>query len=290
MKLPAAYKFVALNNDTYEVPYPPLGFYPIAEHQQGNGDMFGLYWPIGYEEREPIVAETWHDELSVQPHFSSLDRFLVAVGRFDGKYSDDTVPETPTFHDDPQSPAASLFAAREHLKSQNVEAAIACLETAVVVLPEYGDAQALLCAQYRRVGKNDAAIKAAVQAIIAPPCFGARPVKIAQWLSSQSSCPPELESDPIWINRERLNLKFFGVEENDEYKILHAAIEQYLDAAAFVPAMTLMLTYAQLMWRETVSFQERYEFDCDEFVSWQRDVAQSQYGKSRILELPDQRG
>lgn len=288
MKLPAAYKSITVCDEAYEAPYPPLGFCPIAEHQLGNGDTFGLYWPIGREDSEPIVAETYHDAWSIQPHFSSLDRFLAATANtddLDGEYDDDSLVGTPSLEEDPQSPAACLFAAREHLKSQGVDAAIACLETAVTLLPEYSEAQALLSAQYRRVGQMDAAIKSAIQAIISPPCFGPPPVQVMNWLSRQSSGPSDIESDPIWANRKRLTLKFGGVKNNDEYTILRDAIEQYLANSAFVPAMTLMQTYAQLMYSETGSFQERYGFVPKEFVSWQCDVADSLYGMSRQLDL-----
>jgi hypothetical protein len=292
VKLPEAYKSVTLCDNAFDVPYPPLGFHPIAEHQLGNGDTFGLYWPIGREDCDPIVAETYHDERSIEPHFSSLDRFLAAAARnadpdADNEFEDGSFVGTPTFQEDPQSPAACLFAAREHLKSENVNAAIECLETAVSVLPEYTEAQALLCAQYRRIGRNDAAIKSAIHSIISPPCFGARPIQLAQWLSRQSSGPVEIDSDPIWRNRERLTLKFGGVKQNDEYRILRDAIDQYLADSAFLPAMTLMQTYAQLMHSETVSFQERYEFIPKRFVAWQREVAKSRYGKSRVLERPN---
>lgn len=291
MKLPKAYESVTLYDDAYQVPYPPLGFYPIAEHQLGNGDTYGLYWPIGREDCDPIVAETYHDEWSIQPHFSSLDRFLSATRHIKpdaaDEYDDDLFVGTPTCDEDPQSPAALLLAAREHLKLQNVNAAIQCLETAVSVLPEYSEAQALLCAQYRRVGNNTAAIKSAIQSIISPPSFGARQTQIAQWLSRQSSCPCEIESDPIWLNRDRLTLKYGGVKENDEYKVFRDAIDQYLARSAFIPAMTLMQTYAELMHSETVSFQERYDFIPKRFVEWQREVSASQYGKSCVLVLPD---
>src|ERR1700733_3825903 len=65
MRLPAAYRSVTLDVEPRHVPYPPLGFYSIAEHELGNGDCFGLYWPIGREDHEPIVAETFHDEWSI---------------------------------------------------------------------------------------------------------------------------------------------------------------------------------------------------------------------------------
>src|SRR6202048_5285483 len=101
MKLPALIHAVTLIKNGYDTPYPPLGFCAIAEHQLGNGDAFGLYWPVGHEDCEPIVAETYHDEWHVEPHFSSLERFLEAAGN-----DDDSLVESPGYADDPASPAA----------------------------------------------------------------------------------------------------------------------------------------------------------------------------------------
>jgi hypothetical protein len=286
MKLPASYKSVTLCRSYYEGPYPPLGFCPIVEHQLGNGDVFGLYWPVGREDHDPIVAETYHDDQSIQPQFSSLERFLTAGTKQGNDFDDNGHVAPPTFEEDPRSPVACLRAARNHLQGQNVEAAIKCLETAVSVLPEYTDAQALLCSQYRRVGKSDAAIRSAIQAVISPPCFGDRPLQLLQWLSRQSSCPTECESDPIWINRGRLTLKFGGTKENEQCNLLREAIDHYLDSANFIAGMTLMQTYAELMYSETKSFQERNGFDVETFIFWQRDVAATRYGKSRTLVLP----
>ena len=75
------------------------------------------------------------------------------------------------------------------------------------------------------------------------------------------------------------------VKQNDDYVILRAAIEQYLDESAFVKAMTLMQKYGEHMHSETVSFQERYGFVAKEFVEWQRKVAASEYGTARELQL-----
>jgi tetratricopeptide (TPR) repeat protein len=286
MKLPAAYKLVTLRVEAGGF-YPSLGFCTIQEHQLGNGDCFGLYWPVGREDLEPIVVETFHDEGLLTPQFSSLDRFLAAAKHTEEESEGGAIIGTPSLEDDPLSPAACLDAARGHLKSQNVEAAIGCLGTAVSVLPEYTEAQCLLSAQHRRIGQHQAAIKSAIQAIISPPSFGTRPTQIAAWLARQSACPPALASDPIWLHRERLTLKFGGTKENSQYEILSDAIQRYLDQCAFIPALTLMQTYAELMSDQTISFRERYAFNVTEFVAWQREVAQSRYGKSRDLELPD---
>ncbi|MEG2964733.1 MAG: hypothetical protein RR860_18745, partial [Janthinobacterium sp.] len=77
MQLPASLAHISAEQDwQHTTAYPPLGFTPFAEGALGNGDSFGLYWPIGREASEPIVVETWHDEWRIQPHFSSLAAFL----------------------------------------------------------------------------------------------------------------------------------------------------------------------------------------------------------------------
>ena len=67
--------------------------------------------------------------------------------------------------------------------------------------------------------------------------------------------------------------------------ILRNSIDRYLEVSAFVPALTLMQTYAELMYSETVSFQERYGFNAKTFTSWQREIAMTLYQKSRTLDL-----
>ncbi|MDF3837714.1 hypothetical protein P3W85_32950 [Cupriavidus basilensis] len=59
MELPTQIAEVSLRQDwRHGSPYPPLGFQPFAEGELGNGDTFGLYWPIGEEGYEPLVVET----------------------------------------------------------------------------------------------------------------------------------------------------------------------------------------------------------------------------------------
>ena len=67
--------------------------------------------------------------------------------------------------------------------------------------------------------------------------------------------------------------------------ILRNSIDRYLEVSAFVPDLTLMQTFAELMHSETVSFQERYGFNAKTFTSWQREIATTLYQKSRTLDL-----
>ncbi|MGK5029675.1 hypothetical protein [Janthinobacterium sp. MDT1-19] len=57
MQLPASLAQISMDKDwRHDTPYPPLGFSPFFEGALGNGDTFGLYWPIGREAFEPIVV------------------------------------------------------------------------------------------------------------------------------------------------------------------------------------------------------------------------------------------
>lgn len=55
--------------------FPPNGFTVLTDAAYGNGDCFGLYWPIGQEHKLPIVCETYHDEWRIVPAFSSIKKF-----------------------------------------------------------------------------------------------------------------------------------------------------------------------------------------------------------------------
>ena len=272
MKLPAQLKQVTMDEERAAFsPYPPLGFYSISESELGNGDCFGLYWPIGRESVEPIVAEVWHDEWRLVPSYSNLASFLKArksIAEEEGDYL-----ETPSLHDDPRSPKACLDAAKLVLKSQLVDKAIALLETAIAIVPEYTEAHTALWAQYLRLGRIDDAARAALQAIISPSSFGQRPVKALRWLCSLKEAPEFIVDDPIWLARFDLKLVYGGTKENADYPILSAAIEKYLTQSKLLSALVLMQTYAEQMHCETISFQQRYDFDVKNFCARQLDVS-----------------
>jgi len=260
-------------------PYPPIGFCPFADHELGNGDTFGLYWPFGREAREPIVCEIWHDEAALVPMFSSLSAFLDAANRSEEH------PAIPDLTVDPASAIALFRAARTANGAGQAQEARLLLEQAVEIVPEYTDAQALLATVHRRLGQNEEAMRAAVQAVISPPCFGRRPVQQLHWLKSLSKAPEDLERDPIWRTRQRLRLVFGGAKANDDYAAMEAAIESYLGRGRPLRAVTLMQTYAELMSRETTSFAERYGFNGTSFLNRQRDIFLHELGTNRIPRL-----
>ena len=267
MQLPANLAHISLEQDWHHsTAYPPLGFIPFAEGALGNGDTFGLYWPIGHEASEPIVVETWHDEWRLQPHFSSLAAFLQGYAAADDEYVG-----TPTLADDPASPRGACLAAKEWIAQQNPAAAIALLEAALAILPEYTEALVLLHGQYVRAGRMDDAVRVAIQAIISPPSFGGPPLKALQWLRTQTM--PDTATDPIWRACGQLSFHFGGSKENADYRVLLAAIDTYLEQNNVRCALTRMQTYAELMGAETVSFLERYGYDAATFLARQIAVS-----------------
>ncbi|MGK5038491.1 tetratricopeptide repeat protein [Janthinobacterium sp. LB3P118] len=284
MQLPASLTHISTDQDwQHTTAYPPLGFTPFSEGALGNGDTFGLYWPIGREASEPIVVETWHDEWRIQPHFSSLAAFLQAHAA-----AEDECVGTPSLADDPASPRAAFLEAKEQIAQRNPDAAIALLEAALAIVPEYTDALALLHGQYVRAGRVDAAVKVAIQAIISPPSLGGPPFKALQWLRTQAV--PAGELDPIWRACKQLSFHFGGSKDNADYPVLMAAIESYLEHGNYLCASTLMQTYAELMSAETVSFQERYAFEPAAFIAQQIAVSAKLAQGSRdpaALWLPD---
>jgi hypothetical protein len=282
MRIPQSFKAITLSGRGGNLPWAPQGFHGIEEFELGNGDVFGLYWPFGREDEEPIVAETQHDSGAIAPYWSSLERFLAATN------GDESSAWAPTLLLDANSPDARLTSARECLSRNDLATGVEHLESAVRVLPEFGAAQYLLATQYRRAGRNEDAIRSAIQALISPLCFWPPSPQMSQlvkWLSRQQSCPEDLRHDPIWKNRGRLKYQFGGQKENDDYVVIRDAIEEYLSLSQFISALTLMESYRELMRCETVSFQERYEFNPDEYRARQDDVAAKLYGKARMLDL-----
>jgi hypothetical protein len=280
MKLPANLDRVTLYKDVNPCyPYPPSTFLPFWEHELGNGDMFGLYWPIGREANTPLVIEMWHDSWSMAPHFSSFDRFLECSKNVP---SNSIVP-TPSLAQDPNSPMALFAAASESLKANDATATISHLESATAILPEYTDALGMLAAQYRRLRNNEAAVSNALRAIRSPPSFGRINSQLFHWFARQSVADETTSNDPLWLNRTRLKFQFGGEKQNDDYIVLRHVIDAYIAENRPIEAFTLSQTYAEYMCGETVSFRERYDFDPASWITWQLEQWQKMTGTSRDI-------
>src|SRR5687768_17285823 len=77
-------------------PYPPSGFLAVWDADLGNGDYFGLYWPLGREQEEPMVCDMAHDSWSMIPCFSNANTFANWLEANDHERGD-CEPEDPDF-------------------------------------------------------------------------------------------------------------------------------------------------------------------------------------------------
>ncbi|NTE86330.1 tetratricopeptide repeat protein [Agrobacterium rubi] len=272
LHLPAGTDQLRIDSDDRLTGYIPLGFVPFAAHQLGNGDYFGLYWPVGRENCDPLIAETSHDDGLIEPRFSNLTSFL---RKTDGIDREEWI-EQPTFEDDPDSPLNCFLKARESIGQKAFDHALEQLEKAVRTLPEYTDALATLAGQYQRLGRNEDACRVAVQMIISPPSFGysGTVTNIARWFSRLDTCPQDLTNDPIWKGRAHLaSIPTGGTKDSPAYAVLREAIDTYEKRGDIVRALTLMQTYSDFMNSETQSFQERQNYDFAKHRAVQRELS-----------------
>lgn len=259
LRLPANLNAVSVSSRVGDTPFPPRGFAAFDDHALGNGDTFGLYWPIGREDQEPLVVEILHDEWAIVPAFSSLDAFLANTKSLDEAEHADW----PSFEDDKLSPHACYAKSREAVADGNIDEACSLLLSAIERLPEYTAALSLLSAQFLRLGKHDDACRFGVRALRAPPSLGrgADLKKTWTWISRLTNGPDDLADDPIWLHRAHLIAPpVGGSKQNDIYPVLAEAAAGYAALGNIAAALSLWQAYGEFMWRETTAFQERYGF------------------------------
>lgn len=293
MRIPARYEQLGITSSdsgvvsSWPTPqlYLPPGFVPIGDFELGNGDTFGLYWPIGMEETEPILCEFWHDEWTVHPFSSSYEgllRFMAASGRGRdeglneerlveaaralGVALPDALPDgeelTGVQHVvlDRDSPEACLRAAKELAGSGDLDAAEAHLRNALRVLPEYTPARLAFAQLRRRRGDRAGCAEALAFALGSPSCFGGdRKRALQDAVRVRDEDAPALRKDPIWSRRGLFRF-VDGVKESDDYRLLEEAVEEFLARSEGQRAVWARVLHGERMAAETVSFRERYGF------------------------------
>jgi hypothetical protein len=258
--------------------YPPLGYLRWTVLEVGNGDTYGYYWPVGHEERVPLVCTTEHDVFRVVPIASDLAGCLRLLMETRPKIANEVkevaqgcdVPlaiERPGAATtdralstlDPHSPELLLVQAREAMRTGDLTLCERSLLDALDVLPEYGLAIFVLSQLYRRQQRFADAAQALLDMICAPLCFGGGYDMRLKCLRTIQGMPDVLirSDDVLWHQRSRLTFRI-GVRENDDFLIYEEAIASCLATGAGVKAIWLRMLVGELLALETVSFQERY--------------------------------
>nr|MDZ3901683.1 hypothetical protein [Escherichia coli] len=90
-------------------------------------------------------------------------------------------------------------------------------------------------------------------------------------------------TDPViqCIKEQGLDLSFGGTKENNNYPLMQMCVDTYFAQRKPLQALTLLHNYAWIMSSETTAFQERYDFNIDEWRAKFRQLCLEYFGDSR---------
>ena len=254
-------------------PYPSLGFVPITEADLGNGDYYGLYWPLGRENEEPIICDMLHDEWSLQLAFSSTDKFIEYLDlnewfRGENEVSDEDF--APFYY----------MKARDFLSKNNIDEAINYLKLAIKSFPEDCEYWFSLSSQLRRTGNIEESVKSAVNAFVGNWVFSLPPQGVLRMLQNNTA-KEILPNDPIIKRASNITMSFGGEKENNNYPLLKECIEEYFEQGESIKRLSLYQNYAYMMYSETKAFQERYNFNLKEWQNEYSRLCEEKLGDNR---------
>ena len=254
-------------------PYPPLGFLPVLDAELGNGDYFGLYWPLGRERNEPVVCDMLHDEWRLRPSFSNVQKFHEWLQANDGERGESEIEDAGF--------AIECYArARAHINLGIAPEAIVELRRACNSFPDVSDYWMTLAGQLRRIGQQDQALEAALNAYRANWAFG-RPPEATLRMLKGASRGSGLYDDPLMQRIDALSVAYGGTKENANYALLKECIQEYFSLQKPLHALHLSQNHAYMMCGETTSFQERNGFSLDRWQFEFSSLCEKHLGDSR---------
>ncbi|MTB80307.1 tetratricopeptide repeat-containing protein [Providencia stuartii] len=246
-------------------PFPINGFLPLMETDFGNGDYYGMYWPLGRENKTPIVCELYHDEGRVCPAFSNLTKLTQWL-----EANDNDVEEIMI--DDPQFAGALFLQAQKARREGRLDDAIHYCQLANEALPEVSEYWLTLASLYQQTKQPALAASAGLNSYLSNWGFGLPNDKVIYFLKLASTLP-EYCSDPVVkrVALGSLNLNFGGMKINHNYDLMKECIDEYFKKNEILSALKLSQNYAIAMYAETYTFQERYHFS---ITQWQNDFSE----------------
>lgn len=279
----------------YSIVYPPVGFFPFAA--TGNGDYHGFYWPIGREDRPPMVAYSSHDAYALIPEHGDLtsagrcqlarDEDRKLTYEFESAFDAVNVPRpTVSISDvvavddhkqlltlDPDSPFRNCAFADQLIAANELDDAELHYRKAIELLPEYGAAHFGLGYLLRRTRRQSQASIHLRQSLLCPlafwgGCFWSDHIlpgsfrpdwarKALLWLQKLKEPDDSLRDDPFMQNVQDLTLDT-GVAESRDIELSIAMVDDYHRRGQFRDAVFMWITIGDRAALETTSFRERY--------------------------------
>lgn len=277
MKLPARIHEISLKKEIEARIYPPHGFLPFEEANLGNGDYFGLYWEFGKEDQEPIVCEMIHEEGTIAPRFSSLDKFLAWYEAYEGDLREDVEHEDDEI-EDPNFVYPLLYRGDECVQQNKIDQAIAFYRQSTAAFGELSMHWYKLATQLKRIGNETEFQKCIIQSILSNWAIEFPSQNAVRMLKALKPVE-ELRHHPLLKNRGQLGFDFGGKKDNKDYPILREIVAELHALGEIDKALLLDLNYATKMHRETSAFQERYGFDEEE---WKLNFSLKTHGKRSL--------
>ncbi|WP_299442890.1 hypothetical protein [uncultured Aquimarina sp.] len=257
MKLPEKINEVSTDSQLEIGVYPPNGFLQFDEASLGNGDYFGFYWEFGKESQEPIICEMIHDEGIIVPRFSGLDKFLEWYELNDFDWGEREI-------EDENFVLNFLNKGNECLKQNNPEKAIEFYKQSTASFGELSENWFKLASQYKRIGNELEFQKSIISSIISNWAIEFPSQNALRMIKSLNPVE-ELKNHPLIKNRENLEFDFGGKKENKDYVIINEIITELNEIGDSNSALLMEQNYALMMYWETSSFQERYNFNLGEW-------------------------
>lgn len=259
--------------------YPPLGYVScFAELDVGNGDSYGLYWPIGKENEDPIVCTTMHDGGELAPIASTVAGALHLLN-FVEIQSDEArslaeelgvpqlrppSPETAESEAisfwgkrdplvllelDPRSPHLLAIAARRQLAKRQSSEAELFSRKAIEVLPEYCAGHYQLARALEAQGKPDLAVAALIDAVLSPIAFDPQAwfEALRKLKSIRRDYPFEI---PLFKLRRKLTGKHFEGDVSDA-EVFATTIDWLRVRGDWSRLLRAQVTYAEIVSNDT---------------------------------------
>lgn len=278
MKLIATQTPFTINNtELTSGPYPPCGFLPLPETDLGNGDCFGLYWPLGYENQAPVVCELYHDEWLIKPAFSNAVKLSEWL-----KLNDYDPYENQLTIDDTDFSVTHFEQGKNYRSSGDTDNALHHIRAACRTFPEVSEYWLTLASLCMQTSDQTGASVAALNGFLANWAFGVPHDKIIYFLKMAVNSEI-FQTDPVVqrVAAGELTLHFGGVKENNNYRAMTACINDYLKLNKPLNALRLLQNYAFVMSSETTAFQARYHFSLGEWQTQFSELCLTHTGDNR---------